>query len=53
MLSMNKNVDGAGLQTKSASLLPLRGNSRLASQQEYISTGKRSEGQDALDEQEC
>jgi hypothetical protein len=35
-LLMNKNVGGAGLQTKSASQLPLRGNSRGASQRKFI-----------------
>jgi hypothetical protein len=36
VLPMNKDVGGAGLQMKSASQLPLRGNSGSASQRRFI-----------------
>jgi hypothetical protein len=35
-LPMNKIVERAGLQTKSASQLPLRGNSGLAGQRKFF-----------------
>jgi hypothetical protein len=40
-LLMNKNVEEVGLQTKSASQLPLRGDRRLASQRKFIPAATR------------
>jgi hypothetical protein len=49
---MNKNVEGVGLQTESASQLPLRGNGWLASQRRFIPTVTAGSSRAALHEQE-